>query len=164
MAYQYGASRRPQSRFRNLSRAQLEQALSQAHRRLRSARYDREHQAAKEVEAALGKVEKAQRRARMAERELSQTEKFALNSYLRLNELEIDENAHKKQLQELEERRDYWRREADRLSRLKGVEAEPEHKDSLEYHDSLISRCKCGAWVYNARLCSYHRELQEMVA
>lgn len=68
-------------------------------------------------------------------------------------------------IRDLNLEKDYWRLEVRRLS---AKEPEPPApvadwtlEEDLKYHDSLIRRCKCGAWMYNAPLCKYHERQEE---
>lgn len=68
----------------------------------------------------------------------------------------------KGQLSKLKAERDWWALEVQRPQEqpapAPAVLGDPE---DLAFQDSLIVRCKCGAWVYNAPLCKFHKQQKE---
>jgi len=71
----------------------------------------------------------------------------------------------KDQLSKLRAERDWWALEVQRQQEQPASDPAPAvlgDPDDLAFQDSLISRCgQCGAWVYDAPLCRYHKQQEE---
>lgn len=127
--------------YRNSSRAQAVEALRRTEREL----------------------EQARSRASRAERRLQNQGRQVMDAELRAREAHNERKAFEEKLSRVEQERDQYRREVDRLTQPAPVAPWYGDPRDLVLQDSLIRRCRCGSWVYRKPLCSHCTRRQQII-